>query len=61
LEAGKGGDPRIAIALSDFSYVVILAERSGPNGTYHLPWTAFCVERPHQRIKLEREWQKFKM
>lgn len=56
----RRGEPRLAIALSDFSYVVILAERSGSNGTYHLPWTAFCVEHPHQRIKLEREWQNSK-
>jgi len=46
------------VALNDFSYVVILAERSGRNGTYHLAWTAFCLERPHQRTKLEKEWRK---
>jgi hypothetical protein len=57
----RRGEQRVAIALCDFTYVVILAERPGQNGIYHLPWTAFCVEQPHQRSKLEKEWQKFKL
>ena len=57
----RNGETRIAIALSDFTYVVILAERSGENGSYHLPWTAFCVERERQRLKFQREWEAAKV
>jgi len=57
----RKGEVRVAIALNDFTYVVILAERTGRNGIYHLPWTAFCVEEAHQRSKLEKEWQRSKV
>lgn len=57
----RNGEPRIAIAVIDFSYVVILAERSGQNGVYYLPWTAYCVEKDHQRLKLEKEWSRSKL
>lgn len=46
---------RIVIALEDFSYVVILAERSD----YVLLWTAFCVKPGHQREKLRREFEMY--
>lgn len=49
----RGSDQRIVLALPDFSYVVILADR----GEYVLLWTAFPVEREHQRRKLEREYR----
>lgn len=48
----QGGD-RILIALDDFSYLVVLADR----GTYVLPWTAYPVERDHQRRKLQKEYE----
>jgi hypothetical protein len=41
------------LALSDFSYLVILADRR----EYVLPQTAFCVDREHQREKLESRWR----
>jgi hypothetical protein len=50
-----GGDLRIVIALTDFSYVVILKEAT----EYVLLWTAYCVETKHQRAKLEREYFEF--
>lgn len=48
-------EERIVIALEDFSYVVVLADR----GEYVLLWTAYCVEREHQRQKLRREYEAF--
>lgn len=49
-------EQRILIALSDFSYVVVLADR----GEYILPWTAYLVEERHQREKLQKEYEAFK-
>jgi hypothetical protein len=48
----RGREVRVVLALPDFSYVVIMADRGG----YIMPWTAYPVERPHQRHKLEREY-----
>lgn len=45
------------IALLDFSYVVVLAERNG----YFLLWTAFYVETNHRRRKLRNKWEESKM
>jgi hypothetical protein len=50
--ATKNGDLRVHLALPDFSYLVVLADR----GTYLLIWTAFCVEQQHRRDKLRREY-----
>jgi len=49
----RNGESRWVVALPDYSHVVILAERSG----YYLPWTAYPVEQPHQRRKLEQEYR----
>ncbi len=51
----RGSDTRILLALDDFSYVVVLADR----GDYVLPWTAYTVEREHRREKLRREYEEF--
>lgn len=51
----RKGEERILIALEDFSYVVVLADR----GNYILLWTAYCVEREHTRHKLRREYEAF--
>lgn len=48
----RNGKTRILIALADFSYVVILDDRGG----YVLLWTAYPVEREHQRRKLAKEY-----
>jgi len=53
----RGGETRILLALEDFSYVVVLADR----GDYVLPWTAYYVEKMHSRKKLEKEFNEFKM
>jgi hypothetical protein len=52
----RGGERRIAIAVDDFSYIAVLAERRGKRGIYYLPWTAFHVEKEHMRRKFEKEW-----
>lgn len=49
----RGTETRTVIALNDFSYVVVLAERRN----YVLPWTAYCVERTHRREKLRKEYE----
>ncbi len=49
----RGRESRVIIALPDFSYVVVLAERD----TYVLLWTAYHVEREHRRRKLRREYE----
>ncbi len=46
---------RVVIALEDFSYVVVLADR----GDYVLLWTAYCVEQEHRRQKLRKEYEAF--
>ena len=52
----RNGEPRHHIALLDFSYLVVLAERSG----YVIIWTAFYLEQNHRRRKLKRRWERFK-
>jgi hypothetical protein len=51
-EQRRGAEKRIAIATPDFGYLVVLADR----GSYVLLWTAFVVDREHQRRKLHREF-----
>jgi hypothetical protein len=51
----RQGEKRTVIALQDFSYVVVLAERKG----YYLPWTAYPVEREHRRRKLRKEHDEY--
>ncbi|MDA0284948.1 MAG: hypothetical protein O3B13_22465 [Planctomycetota bacterium] len=47
---------RIVIAAGDFSYVVILDDRE----EFVLLWTAYFVERNHQRQKLAKEYEAWK-
>ncbi|TEU30458.1 hypothetical protein [Alkanindiges illinoisensis] len=46
---------RYVLSLSDFSYMVIVADR----GNYVLPWTAYYVEHEHQRKRYKKKWQEF--
>lgn len=48
-------ETRILLSLQDFSYVMVVADR----GDYVLPWTAYLVEREHQRRKLQRRHKEF--
>lgn len=34
-------------------FLVVLDDR----GEFVLPWTAYCVERPHQKRKLHARWE----
>ncbi len=52
----RGREQRFVLAVEDFSYVVVLADR----GAFLLPWTAYCVEREHQRRKLQKEYEEWK-
>lgn len=54
---GKRGakEWRYVLALSDFSYMVIVTDR----GEYVLPWTAYYIEYEHQRRKYKKKWQEF--
>jgi len=49
----RKGRLRILLALPDFSYLVVLADR----GDYVLPWTAYPVTQLHRQRKLRREWE----
>lgn len=49
----KKGDKRWHLAVSDFSYLVVVADRK----KYVLPWTAFVVDQEHQQAKLRRAWE----
>lgn len=51
----RNGEWRYVLALTDFSYVVVLADR----GDFVLPWTAYCVPQPHRQRKLRKEWEEF--
>jgi hypothetical protein len=46
---------RYVIALPDFSYLVVMADR----GEYVLPWTQYVVERERQREKYRKEYQTY--
>ncbi|MCA2979911.1 MAG: hypothetical protein INH37_16675 [Myxococcaceae bacterium] len=53
----RPGPQRWLVTLDDFSYLVVVEERS----EYALPWTAYPVTHDHQRLKLRREydaWQR---
>ncbi len=49
----RGHEQRIVIALDDFSYVVVLAQRKA----YVILWTAYCIENEHRRQKLRQEYE----
>jgi hypothetical protein len=52
----RGTGLRIVTALPDFSYVVVLDERSD----FVLLWTAYDVEHQHQRQKMRREYEAYR-
>jgi hypothetical protein len=51
----KGSENRICLWVEAHDYLVILADRK----EYLLPWTAYLVERPHQKLKLQREFDAY--
>lgn len=50
----RNGETRIHLWLEAASYLVVLNERNG----YILPWTAYLVEREHEKAKLNKRWVK---
>lgn len=48
------------LALSDFSYKVVLAERSvkADSSDFLLLWTAFPIWQEHQRRKFRKEFER---
>lgn len=52
----KGKNKRIHIWFEDESYLVVLDDR----GDYILPWTAFYIEREHQKQKYNKRWERYK-
>jgi len=51
----RGREQRYLLALPNFSYVLVMADR----GSFVLPWTAYPVEREHQRRKLVQEYHEY--
>lgn len=51
----RGREDRYLLALDDFSYVVVVADR----GDFVLPWTAYTVDQPHRRTKLRKAFDEF--
>lgn len=57
----RKGEKRIAIAVDDFSYIVILAERGTGSNVYLLPWTTFYVDYEDKRRRYGKEWERNKI
>lgn len=51
----RGQNRRIHIWFESEGYLVVLDDR----GDYILPWTAFHIEREHQRVKYNRRWSRY--
>lgn len=51
----RQGGTRICLWLESENYLVVLADRDD----YVLPWTAYLVEQPHQKRKLQREYEAY--
>lgn len=51
----RGREERVCLWLVQENYLVILADR----GEYILPWTAYLVEQPHRKRKLQREYEEY--
>lgn len=54
-EQRRGKVNRVHLWLESESYLVVLDDR----GKFILPWTAYYVEREHQRRRLNKRWQQF--
>lgn len=51
----RGGEWRYLLALPDFSYLVVVAERAD----YVLPWTQYCVEHKNRRESYRKEYEAY--
>jgi len=50
----RRGDRRVVIALPDFTYAVILADR----GDHIMLWTAYSVDAAYRRKQMRAEWER---
>lgn len=51
----RGGETRICLWLESQEYLLVLAERKD----YILPWTAYTVDKPHRKLKLQKEFEEY--
>jgi len=51
----RRGEERFLLALPDFSYLMIVADR----GDYVLPWTHYHVDWPHRQEKYRKEYHAY--
>lgn len=51
----RRSERRICLWFEQENYLVILSDR----GSFVLPWTAYLVERPHQKRKLQKEYEEY--
>ena len=51
----RRGETRICLWLEELDYLVVLADRRG----YVLLWTAYVVDQPHRRRKLQKEFETY--
>jgi hypothetical protein len=52
----RGREERVCLWFEDEDYLVVLADRGG----YILPWTAYLVEQPHRKRKLQKEYEDYR-
>jgi hypothetical protein len=55
-ENERRGETRVCLWLECCDFLVILARRKG----YTMLWTAYPVVHPHQRRKLQKEYEAYK-
>ncbi|OPX55945.1 hypothetical protein SAMN02745127_01124 [Oceanospirillum multiglobuliferum] len=53
----RGPDKRVHIWHEKAEYLVVLNKRKD----YILPWTAYTVERSHEKVKLNKRWERNKL
>jgi len=51
----RGREIRICLWLESLEYLLVLADRKD----YVLPWTAYMVDKPHRRQKLQKEYEEY--
>lgn len=51
----RGPDERICLWFEEQEYIVILADRK----KYILPWTAYPITRQHEKIKKQKEYERY--
>jgi len=51
----RRGECRVVIALPDFSYAVVLADR----GDYIMLWTAYTIDEGYRRKQMKAEWRRW--